>query len=244
MFDPYTSILLCRSNCSAGVMEMGRELHDDGVAHDADRRLARRGVSERPPHGRLAAAAAARVDSWVFSCPLTTFFATWHIPPGSGRTSGSNIFDIIPVVWVANLVLLHAISGTRGIVHAGAESYMPVTFDELVAGGRVAVSDEVRKMLPPFNFVSSLRSMFLVCYDLLMGGQVQDASVEECLAAKFFKIGTRDWRFSNRASAPLRSIGGPLSIAVGDHDPIDQIGNIISRVLLSWKKRKERNKPE
>ncbi len=95
-------------------------------------------------------------------------------------------------------------------------------------------------MFPPFNFVSSLKSMFLVCYDLLMDGQVQDASVEECLAAKFFKIGTRDWRFSNRASAPFRSIGGPLSIAVGDHDPIDQIGKIVSRILLSWKKMKEK----
>ena len=125
-------------------------------------------------------------------------------------------------------------------MHAGAESYISVTFDELIAGGRAAVSDEVREMLPPFNFLRSLRSIFSFSNILLMDGQVQDASVKECLAAKFFKIVTRDWRFSNRASAPFRSIGGPLSIAVGDHDPIDQIGVIITRVVLSSKKRKER----
>ena len=96
------------------------------------------------------------------SCPLTTFYqiyidnpgnATWYIPPETGRTTGSNIIDVIPVDWVANLVLLHATTRTRGVVHAGAESYRLGTFDSWEIGVRAAVPKEIREWMAPVKFV-------------------------------------------------------------------------------------------
>ena len=81
--------------------------------------------------------------------------ATWYIPPESGRTTGSNIIDIIPVDWVASLILLHAASGTKGIVHAGAESYRLGTFDSWDIGVRAGVPMEIRKMMAPMKFVKN-----------------------------------------------------------------------------------------
>ena len=60
--------------------------------------------------------------------------------------------------------------------------------------------------------------------------QVHDTQTEECMAAKFFKIGTRDWRFSNAASAKFRSVTGPLHISVDDHEPADFIVEMVTRI--------------
>ena len=96
------------------------------------------------------------------SCPLTTFYhiyiddpgnATWHIDPETGRTTGSNIVDVIPVDWVAKLILLHATTGTKGIVHTGAESYRVGTFDSWEIGVRAAVPKEIRDWMAPTRFV-------------------------------------------------------------------------------------------
>ncbi|KAL8668445.1 MAG: hypothetical protein Q9168_006925 [Polycauliona sp. 1 TL-2023] len=145
------------------------------------------------------------------SCPLTTFYqiyiaepgnATWYIPPETGRTTGSNVIDVIPVDWVANLVLLHATTRTKGVVHAGAESYR--------------VGD------------TGLDST----------GQTHDPNVEECPGAQFFKVGTRDWRFSNKASVQFRSVEGPLHISVDDHEPGDLILEMLVRVATDIIQRK------
>ena len=65
-------------------------------------------------------------------------------------------------------------------------------------------------MLPPFTFVWSLGSIVSVTHYLVIDVQVQDAMVEECLAAEFLEVGKRGWRLSNGASAMFRAIEGPL----------------------------------
>ena len=96
------------------------------------------------------------------SCPLTTFYhiymddpgnATWYIAPETGRMSGSNIIDVIPVDWVAKLILLHATTNTKGVVHAGGESYRLGTFDSWEMGIRAAVPKEIRDWIAPMKYV-------------------------------------------------------------------------------------------
>ena len=43
---------------------------------------------------------------------------------------------------------------------------------------------------------------------------VMDRSLRQCSLAQFYKIGTRDRRFSNKSSERLRNIEGPLGISV------------------------------
>jgi fatty acyl-CoA reductase len=89
--------------------------------------------------------------------------------PPTSSVSGTNIFDEVPVGWVANLISLHAAVGTRGVVHAGTESYVPRTFDEMAAVRRNGGDLKVR-------FVT-------------------DRSLRQCSLAQFYKSGirTRDW---------------------------------------------------
>lgn len=84
--------------------------------------------------------------------------------------------------------------------------------------------------------------MVSVSDDKLITKQVQDINAEECLAAKFFKIGTRNWRFRNVGSAPFKSIGGPLGIATNGHDFTDYLGEVVTRVAKSTRNRKEKEK--
>jgi len=129
------------------------------------------------------------------STPLESFFKFFTISPGNrvfhatdGSDSGTNIFDEVPVDWVANLTLLHAAAGTKGIVHAGSESYIPRTLDDMLRVAKVNNADmEVRF--------------------------VKDRSIEQCPLAAFYKVASRDWRFSNKSSARFRGIEGPLSIS-------------------------------
>jgi hypothetical protein len=94
---------------------------------------------------------------------------------------------------VANHILFHATVGTRGIVHAGAESYVPRTLDEMLAAVRRNGAD--------------LKVRF-----------VTDRSLRQCSLAQFYKIGTRESRFSNKSSGRLRNIEGPLGISVKNFD--------------------------
>ena len=72
--------------------------------------------------------------------------------------------------------------------------------------------------------------------------QTHDSNVEECTAAKFFKIGTRDWRFSNKASAQFRSVEGPLHISVDGHEPADLILEMAGRIAGAIIERKTKEK--
>ena len=133
-------------------------------------------------------------------------------------------------------------SGTHGIVHASAESYRSFTFDELMNGANATIPNEIRKMIPPFKFVSPSRPMISVSNDRLIFEQVQDVNAEECWVAKLLKVATRDWRISNKASAPFKSVEGPLSIKTDDHDIMSHIGEMLTRIAISVKNRKEEEK--
>lgn len=153
----------------------------------------------------------------IGSTPIESFFKFFSVNPGNrifhaaeGSQSGTNIFDEVPVDWVANLILLHCAAATRGIVHAGSESYIPRTLDDML---RVA---QINNVDMEVRFVS-------------------DRSIEECPLARFYKVASRDWRFSNKLSAKFRSVEGPLSISVKGHDlfefdshRIQKLNNVIN----------------
>lgn len=158
----------------------------------------------------------------IGSTPLESFFKFFSLSPGNrvfhaaeGSESGTNIFDEVPVDWVANLILLHAASGTRGIVHAGSESYIPRTLDDMV---RVA---QINNVDMEVRFVT-------------------DRNIPQCPLATFYKVTTRDWRFSNKLSAHLRQVEGPLSISVKGHDLFEfdsQRVNKLNAVIDSYRRK-------
>jgi len=132
----------------------------------------------------------------ISATPIEQCFRLLTLNPGTGilhaadgQTSGSNIFDEIPVDWVANLILLHVADGTQGVVHAGAESFVPVSFDD---HARILLEDVAKKKL---SFV-------------------RDKSIPQCHWADFYKVLTRDWKFSTESSAKFRGVKGPLSISL------------------------------
>ncbi|OOG00359.1 hypothetical protein ASPCADRAFT_37887 [Aspergillus carbonarius ITEM 5010] len=141
------------------------------------------------------------------STPLTKFSTLyfedqggtqiWHA--AEGYRSGANILDEIPVDFVANACLLHAAAGTRGIVHVGAQLYVRLTFDEILAICRAHAPEELRNELPTIVFV-------------------EDRSTPQHILAELVKVGTRNWLFDCGRSYWLKQLGGPLSLAVCQHD--------------------------
>lgn len=136
--------------------------------------------------------------------PIEQAFKLLTLNPGTGiiysaanstSGTGSNIFDEIPVDWVSNLILLHAAAGTRGVVHAGAESFVPRSFDQL---SRLLMEDTARERL----------------YFVPRASERRDRSVPQCYWADFYKVLTRDWKFSNKSSERFRNVQGPLSICI------------------------------
>ena len=132
--------------------------------------------------------------------PIEQCFRLLTLNPGTGilhapegQISGTNVFDEIPVDWVSNLILLHAAASTRGVVHAGAESFIPRTFDHQ---SQTFLDEEARKKI------------------IL----VQDKNIPQCFWAEFYKVITRDWRFSNKESERFRDVSGPLSISLDGVD--------------------------
>lgn len=104
-----------------------------------------------------------------------------HVP--ESQTSGTNLFDEIPIDWASNLILLHAAAGTRGVVHAGAESFTPRSFDHK---RRTFLDGEAMKKII----------------------MVQDKSIPQCSRANFYKPITRDWWISNQASEKFGEVSG------------------------------------
>ncbi|KAJ7135894.1 NAD-binding domain 4 protein [Mycena epipterygia] len=138
------------------------------------------------------------------SCPVSTYIRTYMEAPDSGivhvsprNMSGSNIVDEIPVDLVANLILLHAMHGTTGIVHASSQSYTPRRLSQF--------HDDIRAHIPrslpavPFRYVSDLQ-------------------MEQGRYAQFWVVMGKDWHFSNAASRSFESLKGPLSMVLEDHD--------------------------
>ncbi|KAL4940436.1 hypothetical protein BDV06DRAFT_213475 [Aspergillus oleicola] len=122
---------------------------------------------------------------------------TWHAT--EGYESGANILDEIPVDFVANAILLHAIAKTRGVVQIGSELYVQRTFDDFLDIARTHAPAEIREELPEITFV-------------------QDRNIEQCFLAQLVKVASRNWLFDCGRSYWLKQMGGPLSLAVCEHD--------------------------
>ncbi|KAJ6608303.1 male sterility protein-domain-containing protein [Mycena sp. CBHHK59/15] len=138
------------------------------------------------------------------SCPVSTYMRTYMESPDSGvvhvssrNTAGSNIIDEIPVDLVANLILLHLVHGTTGIVHTSSQSYVPRRLSQF--------HDEIRMFTPqelsgtPFSYVV-------------------DKRIKQGHYAEFWKVMGRDWHFSDAASRLLKGYKGSLNIDISGHD--------------------------
>ncbi|KAJ7451346.1 male sterility protein-domain-containing protein [Mycena latifolia] len=140
------------------------------------------------------------------SSPVATFLRAYMEAPDSGvvhvsprHPAGSNVVDEIPVDVVANLILLHVMHGKTGIVHAGAQSYVPRSLSQLL--------EDVRSYLPRKAGTPALQVHY-----------VTDTRIKQSYYARVWRVAGRDWHFSNAASKALAGLEGPLSIAMKDHD--------------------------
>jgi hypothetical protein len=132
----------------------------------------------------------------ISATPVEQCFKLLTLNPGTGiihaaegQKSGTNIFDEIPVDWVSNLILLHTTTGTHGVVHAGAESFVPRSFDHHV---ETLLDDKAKRKI---SFAA-------------------DKSMPQCFWADFYKVITRGWVFSTQASDKFKDVVGPLSISL------------------------------
>ena len=138
------------------------------------------------------------------SCPISTLYARmmqpvggdsiWHAP-----TNGGNVLDEIPVDLVANVLLRHVHSGTRGVVHASSSYYIPKTLKWIL--------EQPFKHLPAHWTKRMAKPVF-----------IQDQRVEESKEAKFYRIGSRAWEFRAPSLCRLETLDGPLGFGLGDHD--------------------------
>ncbi|KAJ7728930.1 male sterility protein-domain-containing protein [Mycena maculata] len=156
------------------------------------------------------------------ACPMSTYIRTYMAAPDSGvfrvtSSTADNVVDEIPVDLVANLLLLHVAHGTTGIVHAGAQSYVPRTLAQLHATILAHIPRPERLPQPPFQYVT-------------------DACIEEGRYATFWRILGRDLHFSTKASEFLTNIEGPLSIRglLDGHDAaafMDERARLVAREI-------------
>jgi fatty acyl-CoA reductase len=145
------------------------------------------------------------------SCPISTLYARLMRPTGGKNiwyapTYGSNIIDEVPVDVVANVLLQHAHSGTRGVVHASSSYYIPKTLKWIL--------EQPFKYLPAY-WVSGMATPDFI----------QDERVEQCKEAEFYQIGSRAWQFCATSSRRLGSLNGPLTFGLNDHD-IDRFAEL------------------
>ncbi|KAJ7245745.1 male sterility protein-domain-containing protein [Mycena rebaudengoi] len=110
---------------------------------------------------------------------------------------GTNILDEIPVDLAANLLLLHCMHGSTGVVHACAQSYILRTFSQVV-------DDIVRHTRQVNASTHSGRA---------------GTRFSPLFYAVVANFSGKDWRFSNAASRQFANVGGPLGMKLHDHDP-------------------------
>ncbi|KAK7000456.1 hypothetical protein R3P38DRAFT_1847144 [Favolaschia claudopus] len=157
------------------------------------------------------------------SCPGCGYVQRYMESPDSGvfhvsafHPTGTNIVDEIPVDIATNLILLHIMHGTMGIVHAGAESYVRRTLAQLHQTIIDYFPHRAGSRHPEFQYLS-------------------DRRVPQGRYAEFLKTFGRDWHFSNAASQKSTALEGPLSIALGDHDAekfMNERARLISRDVV------------
>lgn len=159
------------------------------------------------------------------SNPLDSYYLRMMFPVGGqgvchaagGSKSGTNIMDEVPVDVVANLTLLHAVLGTRGVVQIGSLCYTPKTLDQIIA--------DFRHALPPLWLPKIPTLVFAT-----------DHTQKQCQLAQFWQIGTRSWTFDNGKSKALLGLDGVLSVKFDGHDVDDFTERRIQRIF-------ERSKP-
>lgn len=134
------------------------------------------------------------------SIPIENLFKMCTIAPGSGifyaaegSNSGTNIFDETPVDWVANLILLHAAAGTRGVVNTTSSTFMPRTFDDHFKCYRADLDDAKIRF-------------------------VKNKSIPQSRWADLWAVCSRDWKFETRKSERFKNVEGSLSISLRDVD--------------------------
>ena len=159
------------------------------------------------------------------SMPIDTMYSRMMWPIGgldvwhaaSGSTSGSNNWDEVPVDVIANLMLLHVMLNTRGVVQLGSLNYIPKTFDTMVV--------DLRRSLPPSWLPKIPTTVFTT-----------DRSKRQGQLAEFYQIGTTDWTFDNGKSRALLGLEGPLSVRFEGHDREEFTERRVQRIF-------ERTKP-
>ncbi|KAJ5112159.1 male sterility protein-domain-containing protein [Penicillium argentinense] len=108
------------------------------------------------------------------------------------------IVDEIPVDIVANVCLLHLAIGTIGIVQAGSQLYVPVTFGEYM--------NQIQKYAPPSLVEKAGR--IRVEKNVHFANQANDMIQHIC----------RDWQIDCERSKPFKSMEGPIGLALPGHD--------------------------
>jgi len=135
------------------------------------------------------------------STPMNKFFQyfladrgatqVWH--SAGGYKTGANIIDEIPVDFVANACLVHAVAHTMGVVHIGAQLYEPFTFDAFLDMALTNAPPSIRRDLPKVIFT-------------------EDHDAPQCFLAELVRVASRHWLFDCGRSYWLKQLGGPLSL--------------------------------
>ncbi|KAJ5087080.1 hypothetical protein NUU61_008387 [Penicillium alfredii] len=121
----------------------------------------------------------------------------WHA--AAGYRTGTNILDEIPVDFVANACLLHAVARTTGIVQVGSELYEPITFDDFLHIVQSNAPPAIRRELSPVIFT-------------------EDRNSPQCFLAELVQVASRNWLFDCGRSYWLKQMGGPLSLRACKHE--------------------------
>ncbi|KAK2052203.1 male sterility protein [Colletotrichum caudatum] len=158
------------------------------------------------------------------SCPLNTFYARMMHPTGGsavfhapvGFASGENVVDEIPVDLASNIVLQHVRRGTRGVVHASSQSYIPRTLDDYLRDLERHVPGDWRPRMA--------RPVFTT-----------DRAARQCRVAEFYAIKTRNWLVRADRSRDL-DMGGPIGLDIGDHDLQAFTEKRVKRIFAETKK--------
>ena len=108
------------------------------------------------------------------------------------------VIDEIPVDLVANTCLLHLATGSRGIVHAGSQLYVPVTLSQIIT--------QIREYVPQALLEKADRSR--VKKNLYTANQANIILERIC----------RKWQIDCQRSLQFKSTQGPIGLALSGHD--------------------------
>ena len=108
---------------------------------------------------------------------------------------GCNVLDEIPVDLVSNTILQHIQRGTRGVINASSQLFIPRTFNQFVQDVQEAVPEDWRRRLP-----------VVAC--------TTNPSAKLSVLAELYRVHTRDYLMLADRSR-LLDPDGPLGIGLG-----------------------------